>query len=420
MSNRNENRGKAYMEKLTFVLPMPMKEEPGGWLIADDPSWKFYLSLARQFEKPALAIPFVADVRDSGPFPQPLTIKIPKSQLEGIKLFSMPYYSSFQDCLRKLPVILAKHLRGFYIMIRSADVVFIRMPHPLGFILFTVAKLQRKSCVLYYAGSIRGVVSSSKGSWNIRQLLRKLGAWIFASFDRMMTRHALTLVTGSELYRLYKTKNNRVEIVKNTPVTQDELSTRSGDPPKEQVTLLYVGRLAQEKGLEYLLRAVAELKAARRERFQLLLVGEGPLKEELETLADKLGVAELVEFLGFKPYKELGELYEKADILVLPSLSEGIPKVLLEAMAKNLPIIATEVGGIPDVVHDEQTGLLVRPRDAKAIERAIARLLDDPNLYARVLEGQRRFIAENTVEKETSRIARIIRDYCDSHARTMH
>lgn len=153
---------------------------------------------------------------------------------------------------------------------------------------------------------------------------------------------------------------------------------------------VFVGRLSPEKDVATLLRATA-MVVRERPGFQMRVAGDGVCVAPLKALAFELGLESSVEFLG--QVASAREVLEGASMVVLPSLSEGLPISVLEGMAAGLPVIATRVGGTPEVVLDGQTGLLVEAGDAPAMAAAITRLLDDPALAHRLgQEGRRRVI----------------------------
>src|SRR5207247_3601899 len=135
-----------------------------------------------------------------------------------------------------------------------------------------------------------------------------------------------------------------------------------------------VGRLAHVKGFDVLLEAVALVRQAMPE-FSLRIVGDGPERAALERLISDLHLADSVELVGYK--EDPTGHFEEAGLYLLSSRSEGIPLTLLEAMACGLPLVATAVGGVPEIVSDEKEGLLVRPEDPVALFRAILRLPAD-------------------------------------------
>ncbi|MFL5757389.1 MAG: glycosyltransferase [Chloroflexota bacterium] len=144
------------------------------------------------------------------------------------------------------------------------------------------------------------------------------------------------------------------------------------------ITILCVATMYEVKGHAYLFRACAELLAGGR-TVTCLLAGDGPDRAQLEALASELGVSDAVTFLGARPRTEIVRLMHEADVLVVPSVPtesgrrEGMPVVILEAMAAGLPVVASAISGIPEVVEDEVTGFLVPPRDPSALAAAIER-----------------------------------------------
>jgi glycosyltransferase involved in cell wall biosynthesis len=126
------------------------------------------------------------------------------------------------------------------------------------------------------------------------------------------------------------------------------------------------------------------------------LVADGPLREELEAQTKKLGVTDQILFLGEKQPEEIPLYYNAADCLVLCSLSEGMPNVVLEAFASNVPVIATKVGGIPELIDDGVNGFLVPSKDSNALARQLVRLLTDTALQKKFTKnGQTMLVKKN-------------------------
>ncbi|MEO0458731.1 MAG: glycosyltransferase [Cyanobacteria bacterium P01_A01_bin.114] len=153
--------------------------------------------------------------------------------------------------------------------------------------------------------------------------------------------------------------------------------------PAEQVpTLLFVGRLDERKGVCYLLEALARLRQTRPVR--LRIVGAGLLEVELKTRCRQLNLEPCTDFLGFVTKAELAHEYASCDVFVLPAIvdskgdTEGLGIVMIEALAHGKPVVATAVGGIPDVIKPGETGCLVPEKNPVALADAIANLLDQP------------------------------------------
>lgn len=156
-----------------------------------------------------------------------------------------------------------------------------------------------------------------------------------------------------------------------------EARRRLGLPAEGGLVLGGVGRLDEAKGFEYLLDALGLLVAESRDVY-LVLAGGGPLRERLEEQAQRLGLAERVRFAGHR--RDVQEVYDALDVFVLPSLCEALGYALLEAMATGLPAVASRVDGVPEVVVHGETGVLVPPRNARALAAALRPLLDSREL----------------------------------------
>jgi colanic acid/amylovoran biosynthesis glycosyltransferase len=175
------------------------------------------------------------------------------------------------------------------------------------------------------------------------------------------------------------------------------------------IRLLCVGRLAPEKGQIFLLNAMVEL-CRTGPPLRLHLVGDGPDRAWLEREASAIGVAANIEFEGWVDGTRLKTLYAQTDVFVLPSLAEGIPMVLMEAMAMEIPCVATWVGGVADLIRPEIDGLLIPPADAGALTAAIERLREDPELRKRLgASGRQRVLEKQDLAKNTAALADVMR-----------
>ncbi len=176
-----------------------------------------------------------------------------------------------------------------------------------------------------------------------------------------------------------------------------ELRDRLNIPAGYRV-LLSVGRLSREKAHVDLLRAVAELKRRGEGNFRLVIVGAGPELNSLETEARALGMADQAVFAGSTT--RVAPYYWLADLFILPSHSEGSPNVLLEAMASGVPVVATAVGGVPEIVQPGVNGLLVPPGEPPAMADEISRLLGSPGLRASLAAQAREWVAARHSREE--------------------
>jgi glycosyltransferase involved in cell wall biosynthesis len=165
-------------------------------------------------------------------------------------------------------------------------------------------------------------------------------------------------------------------------------------PERERIVVGATSRLSPEKGLPHLLRAVATLRD-RNIDVALMLAGEGPSRRQVEALVANLGLSDRVELLGDVPHEQVASVLQRVDIFALPSTWEGFGVSAVEASAMKLPIVASDVHGIPDVVVDGRTGVLVPPANAAAIAEAIATLAADATLRERMGAAGRAFVEVN-------------------------
>jgi glycosyltransferase involved in cell wall biosynthesis len=161
------------------------------------------------------------------------------------------------------------------------------------------------------------------------------------------------------------------------------------DPAAGAPVVLYAGRLRTRKAVAVLIAAFARLRAEHPAAL-LILAGDGEQRPALEAQARRLGIAAAVRFLGAQPRDAMAARYAAADLFCLPSLYEGFPLAILEAMAAGLPVVATAVAGVPEAVDHGVTGLLVPPEDATALARALGELAADPARARRMGEAGRR------------------------------
>lgn len=176
--------------------------------------------------------------------------------------------------------------------------------------------------------------------------------------------------------------------------------------------LLFVGRFDRGKGIELLIQAIEDLRVDF-PGIRLRMAGDGPLLEPMQRFVAERNLEKNVRILGFVPATgPLERLYKEADIFVLPSnKGEGFPRVILEAWAAGLPVVATRLGGIPYRIHHEQNGLLVTPGNREEMVNALRRLIQDGNLRYRLAKGGYETIRSLTFEHQARRIRKLLNRY---------
>ncbi|PNV80065.1 MAG: hypothetical protein C0196_03500 [Dictyoglomus turgidum] len=217
--------------------------------------------------------------------------------------------------------------------------------------------------------------------------------YFFSFLERLASHWCDRIVTVSEFHRDWALKlgigsKEKVIAIPNGIPEERVLPKRSKEEIRrelgldKEIVILFTGRLAPQKGVEYLIKAVPILSSKINIPFKILLVGEGPLRSYLEELVKNLNIEQYVKFLGFR--KDIENLLSISNIVVLPSLWEGLSIALLEAMAAEKPIVTTTIGSNLEVVKGGLSALLVPPKDSGALANAIIKLIENPELASRL------------------------------------
>jgi glycosyltransferase involved in cell wall biosynthesis len=256
-----------------------------------------------------------------------------------------------------------------------------------------------------------------------------LKARAYNQLDRWSLRSANKVLTVSAPFRdqliAFGVQAGRIEIIHNAippewgagacePETAARLRASMGIADSTKVVLI-VGRLSREKDHLTLVEAVGRLRQT--VAAHLVIVGDGPEKGRIEERVRQLGLSEFVTFTGQQSSAE--PWYGIADVAVLSSLSEGSPNALLEAMATDVPVVATAVGGVPEIVTHEESALLIEPGDPASMSAAIVRLLADTELAERLKQRSHELIRErHEPEARTRRLVSIYRSLADLSPRS--
>jgi len=265
---------------------------------------------------------------------------------------------------------------------RRVDVLLVRGMCPYAAVLYLSAMAFRQPICHWIVGDPIALLQTGTRNGPVQDLFALLYALqdrFFTRLGRWLTNGAL-ICNGRELARAYASPRT-IEIVSST-IRESEFFPRIDTCQDSIVRILFVGFIRPEKGIEYLLEAVSLLKTS--VAWELEIVGPRDFpaySEKLDGVAGTLGIRERIRWSGYVPNgKPLFDCMRAADLLVLPTLSEGTPHVLVEARANGLPCISTNVGGVPTTVTDGYDALLVPPKDARALARAIKRLAGDGDL----------------------------------------
>ncbi|OGC83400.1 MAG: hypothetical protein A2W07_03245 [candidate division Zixibacteria bacterium RBG_16_43_9] len=253
---------------------------------------------------------------------------------------------------------------------RKFDLIHVHWPFPLGIAGYLGAKFSQGKLVLkFYSAEL---IFALKGPFLFKKILKS----IIKKADLVVTNSTYTKTLLQSFY-----PGIEAEVIPEGFT----VSPRTVKKREEEVKkILFVGRLVERKGMEYLIRAIPLV--AEQVEVKLDIVGDGELRTQLEELSDSLKLKDKINFTGRLGEEELGKYYQGCDLFVLPAIvdhkgdTEGLGMVLVEALSYGKPVIASAVGGIVDIVKDRETGLLVPEKDEKALAQAIITVLKNPSL----------------------------------------
>jgi glycosyltransferase involved in cell wall biosynthesis len=211
---------------------------------------------------------------------------------------------------------------------------------------------------------------------------------------------------------------NRISVVYNgcdvdtfvySDVDRISIRRKIGISTNDKV-IIFVGRILRSKGVYELINAFKALTDSYAD-LHLILIGNGPESATINAMAFSNGLRNKVHMTGSMPHSEISHWLSAADIFVLPSHNEGLPNVVLEAMACSLPVIATRVGGIPEAIEDGQSGVLIREKDPDSLIQAIHHLLSDEDLARKMgINGRRAVEQKFSWQKNAEEMLRIYRE----------
>jgi glycosyltransferase involved in cell wall biosynthesis len=281
--------------------------------------------------------------------------------------------------------LLNKLLPFFYLVFGSAaiiravrrepfDIVHVHWPFPHALFGYFAKKAGGvKIVTTFYGVELKWVKTKMP-------ILKSFLRWGIGFSDQVT---AISSYTAKEVRELAPEKDLGVEIVPYT-ITVNPRIHHETKPERIAPLILFVGRLVERKGVEYLIRAFAEV--VREVPSELVIVGKGPEDKRLHQLTEELNLVPKVHFKGWVSQDELEILYNQCNVFVLPAIidskgdTEGLGVVLLEAMSYRKPVIASSLGGITDIVKDRDTGLLVNEKDTHGLSEAIKAALTNPAL----------------------------------------
>lgn len=333
----------------------------------------------------------------------------PYAMEEGVMLHPLPHYGSLRDLLgvaRAIPPT----IRELWRALDGVDLVWISASNPIGLILAGLAFMRRRRVAVLVRQDSMDYFRRRLPSRRWAPLLAPL--WVIDWMYRALGRRVQTTVVGPEIAAAYGAERHNVLDFIVGLIRTEQLAQAPQDREwKEPVQLLTVGRVEQEKNPMLLVDLMERLEAEAPGRYRATWAGDGRMREEVLEEAARRGLADRIEMPGFVQFGEpLFALYRKADAFVHTSLTEGVPGVLIEAMAHGLPIVATDVGGIRLQSGDGNAALLVPPSDAEALAAAILRLDRERSLRRKIAAAGLEYAGYLTLEAQARRVAAFLKE----------
>jgi glycosyltransferase involved in cell wall biosynthesis len=261
------------------------------------------------------------------------------------------------------------------------DIVHAHATFPSGFIALIPMILRRKKMVITVHGGEMYSIDKKN------PLFRNLICQILKSADRLI---AVSQSLKDRMVTHCSIDESKIEVI-NMGVDLQNFTVYSKESARRDLGLrdefqnkyvMFVGNLIKRKGVAFLLNAISEIKRENGDlKFSVYVVGSGEEESALQVLSTQLGINDLVHFVGNKPPEEVPLWMSAADLLIVPSLDEGFGLVAIESMACGTPVIASNVGGLPEFVRNGLNGFLVEPGNVKDLAQKLKMYLDDPSIF---------------------------------------
>lgn len=294
-------------------------------------------------------------------------------------------------------------------LLRHCDILYARMPNYEAYWCYQVAKKKGIPLLLEIHGNWETSILEEDSQGIFRRATRLYRACVARQAVLKMAKTAFCVLTiGPQLSKEYVPESTPSLVSTNHLLNERYYCRRENFTLKNPPRIFFAGNIQRRKGLHVLFQSLSIINESGR-HFEMLLAGSGPMVKELKAYASRKGFAESVRFVGQVAHgEELFEYYRTADIFVLPSVAaEGVPRVTHEAMALGCPVIATDIGSIAWQLSDG-TGVVVAPRDAKTLAKAIVEVLDNVELRRSLSEKGYRRSMEYTLEKQKAGIAEFV------------
>ena len=305
--------------------------------------------------------------------------------IDGATIIRIPAIRRYKDFASMWELVIfgisALIYTFFYSLRHKVDFIQAYFAVPAGWVAWVLYYLRGIPYGVYFGGSDIPGANPSRYKMVypiITPLLRMI--WRKAAFRSVCSQELVRLGKEADASSEFLCIPNGVETERFKPLPR---------PENPKVKILFIGRLIPRKGFQRVIQALPKVRELSQKPFEIEVVGTGSHRPELDNLAEEHKVSDLIRYVGMVPYDELEKSYQYADIFVLTSLSEGMPSVILEAMGCGLPILASNVGGNNEIVHEGENGYLIEGEDVETLAQRLADLINDEPLRKRMGEKSR-------------------------------
>ena len=389
---------------LGILYHMPFWQTADGALWEAEGSFARYVdSIAPYFDRVVLAVPVFDTPPASGS----------RVRATNVTLAPLPYFPGPRQFYPRLLSIRSRLGRW----VDQCDVIHLRVPSPAAIFAFRIAEARRKPIFLLVVGDYAALLPHL-GYRGIKKVLFSQ----YVAFEewalRYMTRRALTFANGASLRAKHERDGGKVHETKTTTLSLSDFSTRTDTCAGRRIRMLAVSRIDPRKGLRSLPAVVSGLVAAGHDVTldvvgpTIGLIGESE-RDAIAAEAERLGVSDRVNLRGAVALDQLLPLYREFDLFVLPTRpGEGIPRVLMEAMAAGLPIVTTDVSGISSLITNGENGLLVPEGSTPGMIDALRSLITTPALRQGLIQNGYATARAHTLERQAASLMQTVAAEC--------
>ncbi len=315
--------------------------------------------------------------------------------------------------LMEFPLLTIKILWILLKIRQKVDIIWIPNMRIIGLLSYFIAKSLGLKVFFYVRGNFTNEVYYRHKQNRTYNLLIKNINKLENKVITGILNNNLTFTCGP-INSVNLSRRNVVQFIASSTKVNDIIKSPKSIANLDTIYLLFVGRISKEKGVEYLIKAMSIMKSKDLLNVKLNIVGDGSYKSQLKEMINLMGIKEKVAFYGHINDREtLYNIYDKSHILIIPSLSEGTPKIIPEAMSRGLPIVSTNVGGLPRMIDDEINGFIVNPANSFLIARSVDCLVSSPKYY-RIMSSNALIRAQKlTSDFQFFQMKTAIRNYLD-------